>query len=315
MDSTFVSVIIPNYNHARFLDERILSVLNQTYQNYELIILDDKSTDDSIQIINKYRDNSHVSHVLVNEENSGSPFLQWEKGMKLAKGELIWLAESDDSCTPIFLENLVSGYLKSNAALVFCRSEKIDLQGRVLPNPLQEELTSDLIMDGHSFIKKYLISSNSIQNASSVVFRRDIALSLKGEYTSYRGAGDWVFWLQICLKGKVCYLNKPLNYYRWHGSNTSIQEAKSGKQEIENKRVYDFMKNKGILNVKQYQDIRKEKLDFVLYGHVFDQNTKKMLLETWDSDFLTLSEVRAKRLIKRIKHLCGRILRRVNILD
>lgn len=101
-----VSVIIPNYNHARFLDERIQSVLNQTYQNFELIILDDKSTDNGLEVINKYKDDSHISHIVVNEENSGSPFKQWHKGFELAKGDWIWLAESDDSCTSVFWKHL-----------------------------------------------------------------------------------------------------------------------------------------------------------------------------------------------------------------
>jgi glycosyltransferase involved in cell wall biosynthesis len=55
MNNPLVSVIIPNYNHARFLDERIQSILNQTYQNFEVIILDDKSSDNSVEVINKYK--------------------------------------------------------------------------------------------------------------------------------------------------------------------------------------------------------------------------------------------------------------------
>lgn len=88
MNKPLVSVIIPNYNHAQFLDERIQTVLNQTYQNFELIILDDKSTDNSLEVINKYKNDPHVSEIVVNEENSGSTFKQWHKGFELAKGLL-----------------------------------------------------------------------------------------------------------------------------------------------------------------------------------------------------------------------------------
>ena len=98
MQYPLVSVIIPNYNHARFLIERIDSVLNQSYKNFEIIVLDDKSTDNSVEIIMKYSNNKHVSQIVINDENSGSPFLQWQKGFKLAKGELVWIAESDDYC-------------------------------------------------------------------------------------------------------------------------------------------------------------------------------------------------------------------------
>lgn len=74
MKTPLVSVIIPNYNHARFLDERIQSVINQTYQNFELIILDDNSTDNSVEVMNQYKDDPHVSQIVVNEVNSGSTY-------------------------------------------------------------------------------------------------------------------------------------------------------------------------------------------------------------------------------------------------
>ena len=104
MRSPLVSVIIPNYNHAVYLDERIKSVLNQTYQNFELIILDDCSPDNgaSMAIIEKYRNNPHISHIVYNDVNSGSTFKQWHKGLELAKGDLIWIAESDDNCEKSF---------------------------------------------------------------------------------------------------------------------------------------------------------------------------------------------------------------------
>ena len=74
-----VSVIIPNYNHSAFLKERIQSVLNQTYSDFELIILDDCSSDKSRDIIESFRSNPKVSHIIYNDRNSGSTFRQWNK--------------------------------------------------------------------------------------------------------------------------------------------------------------------------------------------------------------------------------------------
>ena len=102
--NSLVSVIIPNYCHAQYLDQRIQSVLEQTYQNFEVIILDDKSTDNSLEVIDKYRSHPKVAKVIINEVNSGSPFKQWERGINEASGDIIWIAESDDYCTPDFLE-------------------------------------------------------------------------------------------------------------------------------------------------------------------------------------------------------------------
>lgn len=112
MENPKVSVIIPNFNHEKYLDERIQSVLNQTYTDFEVIILDDVSKDNSKEVIEKYRSNPHVSNIVYNTENSGSTFKQWAKGFNLAKGGLIWIAESDDSCSPKLLEKLVNEFEK-----------------------------------------------------------------------------------------------------------------------------------------------------------------------------------------------------------
>ena len=88
-----VSVIIPNYNHAQFLEQRVESVLNQTFQDFEIIFLDDASTDNSKEVFSKYSNHPKISHVIFNETNSGSPFKQWNKGFGLSTGEYIWIAE------------------------------------------------------------------------------------------------------------------------------------------------------------------------------------------------------------------------------
>src|SRR5512136_264482 len=101
-----VSVIVPNFNHAPYLTWRIDTILGQTFPDLELLILDDGSTDRSRRIIEKYRGRPRVS-IQVNPVNSGSVFRQWEKGLSLAAGDYVWIAESDDWAAPTFLERLV----------------------------------------------------------------------------------------------------------------------------------------------------------------------------------------------------------------
>src|SRR5690606_14670397 len=98
MKGNLVSIILPNYNHASYLPDRLNSIFNQSYQNFEVIILDDCSRDVSLEILNIYKGHPKVSHFIANEVNSGSPFKQWQKGLKLAKGDFVWIAESDDYC-------------------------------------------------------------------------------------------------------------------------------------------------------------------------------------------------------------------------
>lgn len=77
-----VSVIVPNYCHAPYLEQRIESILQQTFQDFELILLDDCSTDGSREILERYRNHPKVSGIFYNERNSGSPFKQWKKDRK-----------------------------------------------------------------------------------------------------------------------------------------------------------------------------------------------------------------------------------------
>src|ERR1700757_4566906 len=120
-----VSVIVPNYNHARFLRQRLDTILAQSFQDFELILLDDCSTDESRTILEEYARDPRVQLEL-NEVNSGSPFKQWNKGVRLAKGKYVWIAESDDYADPRLLERLVA-ILDGDPAVAFanCRSWRV----------------------------------------------------------------------------------------------------------------------------------------------------------------------------------------------
>ncbi|TDP00882.1 glycosyltransferase family 2 protein [Flavobacterium sp. 245] len=220
------SVIIPNYNHSDFLAQRLESVFNQTFQDFEVILLDDKSTDDSVAILEKYARHSKVSHFIVNEKNSGSPFKQWQKGIQLAHGKYIWIAESDDFCEPIFLENLIE-MLSSDVVLAFCNSINVNQQGEKLGintwamsfDKLKWKVS--YVNDGKSEIKTHLRYRNCIPNASAVIFKRDAVEDLFFE-DSFYFCGDWSFWLKLLHKGQIAYLNRPLNYFRKHAVSTRV---------------------------------------------------------------------------------------------
>ena len=85
-----VSIIVPNYNYARFLDIRMGLFSTRHSRDFEIILLDDHSTDNSVEIIEKYRNNPKVSYIDINKENSGSPFRQWKKGIEYARGKYIY---------------------------------------------------------------------------------------------------------------------------------------------------------------------------------------------------------------------------------
>lgn len=253
-----ISIIVPVFNHEIFLEARFKSILNQTYKNFEVIILDDCSTDNSKDIIEKYRRNDKVSQIVYNEYNSGSPFKQWKKGFELAKGEWIWIAESDDYCESNFLEELISR-IEPNYKLITCRTEQIDENGKFYKRGyfLADEVKSgrwhsDFENNGLIEISEALKYRCTIPNASAVIFHKSLAKNVEG-VLDFKAAGDWYFWIRCLSETNVKYVSKPLAYHRFHNQTTRSQ--KSLHQEIN--RMKEFLK---CINLS-YKICRKNNLE------------------------------------------------------
>lgn len=220
---TKVSVIIPNYNHARFLEKRIHTVLQQTYQDFEVICLDDASTDESNYIIAKFSDNHRVQ-TIYNTVNSGSPFKQWEKGVQVANGEYIWIAESDDYADLRFLDKLVPILEQNpNIGLVYSQSLGVDENDHVIRNWKiwtddldSDRWSNDFINNGSDECQKYLIFKNTIPNASAVLMRRSVLEKTGKIDTQMRLAGDWLLWAKMLTISDIAFVAEPLNNFRTH---------------------------------------------------------------------------------------------------
>ncbi|HMK07370.1 MAG TPA: glycosyltransferase [Flavobacterium sp.] len=222
----FISVIVPNYNHEKYLKQRLDSIFNQTYTDFEVIFLDDCSTDNSREILNSYADNPKVSHCVFNEKNSGNTFIQWNKGIALARGTYIWIAESDDFCEPSLLSELTKPILADGEiALVYCQSNRVDESGTLTGNWVsqtddfdKQQFLQSFIMDGNKFVEKFLIRRNVIPNASAVLFRKNrvTALGYLAKDSSYRHLGDWLFYLKMIVNQKIAFIHEPLNNFRYH---------------------------------------------------------------------------------------------------
>lgn len=223
-----VSVIIPNYNHFKFLNERIRSVLDQSFNQIEIIILDDFSSDNSKDVIEELKGESKIARVVFNKKNSGSPFKQWVKGIELAKGDLIWIAESDDVADYKFLEKIVPYFDDPEVVLVFADCKIINEASEIVyeNNTWIHDPSLDIgfqkkIWKGQDFLEEYQRYRNFVSNASCAVFRKDaINDIIMDEIQAYRYSGDWLFWNMLALKGKVVFIPESLCNWRSHDTST-----------------------------------------------------------------------------------------------
>lgn len=225
-----VSVIVPNYRHVAFLPERLSSILEQTVKDIEVILLDDASDDGSVEVLRACAANdARVKHVIVNATNSGSPFKQWRKGLELARGTWVWIAESDDRCAPELLERLL-GFNTAQGGdlgLVYAQSDMVDEDSRSMgswithtacfdPDPFQQ----DFVLDGREFVNRLLKVRNVIPNASAVLFKRELVhdASLWNDVEGMRMCGDWLFWVRLVQRCRVGFVSESLNHFRTHAA-------------------------------------------------------------------------------------------------
>lgn len=219
-----VSVIIPNYNYEKFLEERINSILYQTYKPFEIIFLDDASKDNSILAASKLLDNSDIPYQIIeNTENVGC-FKQWSKGIQKAKGDLIWIAEADDFCELNFLEKMVKRFADGEVNLVYSQSQVVNEYSQKI-NYSYIDYTRYISFDkwlrdycryGIDEVNDSLSIQNTIPNASAVVIRKSALEGLEKYLIKYKTCGDWLTYIYVLRKGKLYFCSDILNYHRKH---------------------------------------------------------------------------------------------------
>lgn len=288
-----VSVIVPNYNHAPYLRERIESVLAQDYPDYEVILLDDCSTDDSRTILDAYRHHPKVRAVVYNTTNSGSTFIQWRRGLEMAEGDYVWIAESDDIAAPTFLSTLVPHLDRApHTVLAYAASRWIDCDGRPIARTTTHRWRHDHCYGGADFVRSYLLGYCYICNASAVVMRREAALRVSDRCTRYRASGDRQFWIEMALQGDVQYLSAPLNSFRQHHCKVSGPAEQRGQNIVEDHLIYGDTTR--VLPLSRWQRccICGYHMQAIRHGRVSHEGRLTALRE-WQSEpeFTTLSHL------------------------
>jgi len=230
-----VSVIIPNYNYAQFLDERIKSILNQTVTPFEILFLDDYSTDSSVQLAINVLAKSGVKYkIYQNSENQGT-YKQWLKGIQEASGDYIWIAEADDSCEPDFLERLLNSMPDHRTVLAYCQSLVLDERGSVIhsrnlhhTNAVSEtHWLSDYRESGTREVVDHLVYRNTIPNVSACLFRSHALKDAIDDIDSYRFCGDWSLYCRLLQTGDIAFIADPLNHFRRHSDCVTRKQGRS----------------------------------------------------------------------------------------
>lgn len=230
-----ISAVVPNYNYAHYLPQRLESLSSQTLPLLEILVLDDASTDDSLEVLQAERGRIHPEPELVrNARNSGSVFRQWAAGVRRAQGEFVWIAEADDLAHPQMLAALAQPMLADpSIVMAYCQSEQMDSDGGTLA-PDYLAYTDDL--DTRRWRSSYTASGaeeaacalavkNTVPNVSAALFRRDALLAVleahEEDIVSYRVAGDWVVYLRLLTRGRIHFHPEPLNRHRRHAASVT----------------------------------------------------------------------------------------------
>ena len=216
-DAAKISVCIPAYNGAKYIGECIQSVLAQTHKDFELLIVDDNSTDRTAQIILSFRD-SRI-RLIQNPKNRGIPE-NWNYALSLARGEYICIFHQDDVMR---VENLERKYkvLAADPGIAFIHSAADVLLEKSAPPMLAEwNGPEDSILEGAAFFRRLLFNGNPIC-CPSVMARRQRLLDVNGFDNDLGYTCDYATWMKLCLTGRVAYLKQPLIQYRWHRQNAS----------------------------------------------------------------------------------------------
>jgi glycosyltransferase involved in cell wall biosynthesis len=213
-----VSICIPVYDGAKFLAEAIHSTLNQTLTDFELIVVDDCSTDGSDEIVRSLTDERLTS--VRNAERLGLVG-NWNKCLGLARGEYLYVFHQDDVMLPGNVQAKVK-LLDANSSVgfVFSRTEFINDQGRPLETTFQSAAISNGVHDGRQFFDRYFLQPNVIC-CPSVMVRKSCYEKLGGFDSRLAYACDHEMWMRICLFYDVAYIDEALLQYREHDGNES----------------------------------------------------------------------------------------------
>ena len=241
-----ISVVMTSYNHEEYIGLAIESILNQTFADFELIIVDDNSTDGSQDVIKKYESLDNRIVAIYRNENFGSYVLSTNYAASFAKTDFLIFAQCDDYANKDQLMNLWNAKNKNpQCKVIYSSSNLIDSNGDYLGNDFScrsvefKEYCKESTILPKDVAQKFLIHSCIIHNLSAALVEKSLFFKMNGLSTNFKVLADWDFWLKCSFVTDFYYIKEPLNNFRQHG--TTIRN--SIKIEKQLNELYKMMNN------------------------------------------------------------------------
>lgn len=218
-----VSVVVASYNHARYLPRRMESLINQTYPNLEILVIDDHSPDNSVEVLRRYADHPRVQ--LIEREQNGGWVAVSNQGLAMARGQYVLFANCDDDCEVNMIAALVDALQRSPSAVIaFCRSVLIDQDGirlgddyEIREPAFKHACKANTLIAGRQ-MARFLMHSCVIPNLSAALFCKKALLAESGFSQAYRVCCDWDLFFRLTCQYDVAYVAAPLNLFRQHAA-------------------------------------------------------------------------------------------------
>lgn len=219
-----VSIVFTSYNHHEYLKQAIESIINQTYTNLEIIIVDDCSTDGSQEILQRYSFDKRIVFNFL-KKNTGSYVKASNFGAQISTGKYLLFAQCDDYSEVSQIEELVSEIeKKKTAGVVYSESRLVDKVGNFLSDDYSirensfRKYCKNTVLIQREKMREFLSYSCVIPNLSAALISKELYLKVGGLSDKYFIAADWDFWLKLTSHTDFLYIRKPLNNFRQHAT-------------------------------------------------------------------------------------------------
>ena len=234
------SVLIANYNNGKFFKECYDSILAQEYKNWEAVILDDASTDDSVEVIKKIIGNDERFRIFENAENSGVGITK-SKLIELATGEICGFVDPDDAITSNALASSIKVFeKKKDVVLTYTKFAKCDENLKPVEVP---KIAQQVINDSPYFF------NCPVNIVHFVSFRKDIYNQTEKMNTVMKIAEDQDLYLKMYEKGKVQFINETNYLYRLHSGGISQNDNRPKSREYFAKVIFNAMKRRRLTSI------------------------------------------------------------------